>query len=327
MLQTILLPACLGFAVFMFGMKIMELALHNWAGKYLTAILQKSTATPLHGLATGTATTAVLQSSTAVTVLSIGMVNAGLLTFPRTLGIILGTNIGTCLTTELLGLNLHRLAAPLLACACAAWLLTALLGELGVMPGQQRSGWLHSLRFGSVALGGFALLLLGMTMMQSIGPAFQETGLFAWFLNRGADNLLWGLAAGTVLTALVHSSAAVIAMIMGLSAVGALPVELGIAIVIGSNVGTCATALLASIGGTRAGQYVAWSHVLLNVCGAIMFAPFVSQLHAAAALFSSSPAAQIAHAQTIFNILCSLLALPLCYLPLWKKLNALPRLP
>lgn len=331
MQQTILLPACLGFAVFMFGMKIMELALHNWAGKYLTAILQKSTATPLHGLATGATTTAVLQSSTAVTVLSIGMVNAGLLTFPRTLGIILGTNIGTCLTTELLGLNLHRLAAPLLACACAAWLLTALLGELGLVPGQpgqpgqHSSGWLHSLRFGSVALGGFALLLLGMTMMQSIGPAVQQTGLFAWFLNRGADNLLWGLAAGTVLTALVHSSAAVIAMIMGLSAVGALPVELGIAIVIGSNVGTCATALLASIGGTRAGQYVAWSHVLLNVCGAIVFAPLVTQLHAASALFSSSPAAQIAHAQTIFNILCSLLALPLCYLPVWKKLNAHPR--
>ena len=108
--NTILIPMLLGFAVFMCGMKLMELALHRLAGPYLTRMLERSTATPIHGLAIGTATTAFLQSSTAVTVIAIGMVNAGLLTFPRTLGIILGTNIGTCITTELIGLNLNKLA-------------------------------------------------------------------------------------------------------------------------------------------------------------------------------------------------------------------------
>jgi phosphate:Na+ symporter len=158
-------------------------------------------------------------------------------------------------------------------------------------------------------------------MMQSIAPAVQSSGLFRIFLDRADSSVLWGIAAGFVLTAAVHSSAAVIGIIMGLAAVGAMPVEIGIAIVIGSNVGTCVTALLASIGGTKSGRFVAWSHVILNVGGAAVFAPFVGQLHAVTEWMTLSPAAQIAHAQTIFNIVCSLLALPVCYHPKLRTLT------
>ena len=129
MMTAIALPMLLGFAIFMAGMKLMELALHKWAGPYLRAILEKATATPLHGLATGTAVTAVLQSSTAVTVMTIGLVNAKLMSFPRSLGIILGTNIGTCLTTELIGLNLNHMAVPLLAVSFLGWLASVLFWE------------------------------------------------------------------------------------------------------------------------------------------------------------------------------------------------------
>lgn len=321
MAQSILIPMLLGFSVFMCGMKLMELALHRLAGPYLTRMLERSTATPIHGLAIGTVTTAFLQSSTAVTVISIGMVNAGLLTFPRTLGIILGTNIGTCITTELIGLNLNKLALPLLIVSIGLWLSTALLGEIRLFPAIRSAGWLHSLRSSSVVLCGFALLLTGMAMMQGVGPAVQESTMFTWFLDKADDSLWWGLAAGALLTAAVHSSAAVIGIIMGFVSLGAMPIELGIAVVLGANIGTCATALLASIGGTKAGQYVAWSHVILNAGGALLFMPFIGELADLSAWISSSTPGQIAHTQTIFNILSSLIALPFCYLRVFRKLD------
>jgi len=321
MLATIFLPMLLGFAIFMAGMKLMELALHNWAGPYLRTILERSTATPLHGLVTGTATTAVLQSSTAVTVITIGLVNAKLLTFPRTLGIILGTNIGTVVTTELIGLNLNHLAVPIMAVAFVLWLATVLLWEASPwrVDTDAMPGWLKPLRYGAVVLFGFGLLLLGMTVMQSIAPAIEGTPFFSWFIEHAGRSLVWGILAGTVLTAAVHSSAAVIGIMMGFAAFGAMPVEIGIAAVIGANVGTCFTALLASLGGSRPGQFVAWSHIVLNVGGMLLFAPFIPEFAAVTRWMTDSPAAQIAHAQTIFNILCSLLALPACYLPVWNR--------
>jgi phosphate:Na+ symporter len=160
-----------------------------------------------------------------------------------------------------------------------------------------------------------------MAMMQGVGPAVQESDMFGWFLKKADDSLWWGLLAGAILTAAVHSSAAVIGIIMGFVSIGAMPIELGIAVVLGANIGTCATALLASIGGTKPGQYVAISHVILNLGGALLFMPFVGELTALSAWISASAAGQIAHAQTIFNVLSSLLALPFCYLRAFRKLD------
>ncbi|REE93066.1 phosphate:Na+ symporter [Paenibacillus taihuensis] len=327
MLSSILIPMTLGFILFLLGMRAMELALQRAVGNRLQVVLLKFTRTPLRGMLVGTAATAVLQSSTAVTVIAIGLVNAGVLTFPRTLGLILGTNIGTCLTTELIGLNLNRLGWPLLLSALGLWLATVVFGELGL--GGSRSGGERSrlrrfmlpLRSLSVVLGGFALLLIGISLMQSVAPAVQSTRFFHEFLARAEVSVLWGMAAGIVLTAMVHSSAAVIGIVMGLAQSGAMPLPIGIAIVLGANVGTCVTAVIAALGGTRAGRFVALSHVLLNVGGAALFAPFAAELGAAAAWFTPSPAGQIAHAQTLFNVLSSLLALPLCYLPSLRKLT------
>ena len=320
MLLSIVLPALLGFTIFMLGMKLLETALERSAGQFLTAAVERFTRTPLHGLAAGAAVSAVLQSSTAVTVIAIGMVNAGVMSFSRAIGIVLGTNIGTCLTTELIGLELDRLAGPMLLISLAAWLLTALLGEMSPS-GAARQRWLRPLRSASMALGGFALLLAGITVMKSIGAAVEGSPFFAWFMERSGDSLLWGLLAGAVLTAAVHSSAAVIGMAMSLAAAGALPIEVGIAIVLGANVGTCVTAVLASLGGSRAGAGVAWFHVALNAGGAALFLPLTGQLATASAWFGGGAAGQLAHAQTLFNILCSLLALPLCYMPPLRTRN------
>jgi phosphate:Na+ symporter len=336
MIHSIILPLLAGLAVFLFGMKLMESALQRWAGPYLHLWLDRFTRTPVHGLLTGTALTALLQSSTAITVIAIGLVNAGALSFPRTLGIILGTNIGTCLTTELLGLSSGGFAVPLLLASTAVWLTASSLApaepeqphpqpHLLLQPRLQASSarpdWLRSVRFGALAAAGFALVMLGIEIMQTIGPALQSRGQFAWFVLQAQQSLLWGVLAGAALAALVHSSSAVIAMAMGLAAVQSISVELGVAITIGANVGTCLTAIIAGLGGTRAGRFVALAHVLLNVGGAVLFYPFIHQLVQLSDFIAGEAASQIARSQTIFNVISSLLALPLCYLSNWKHLQ------
>ncbi|MBP1999154.1 phosphate:Na+ symporter [Paenibacillus shirakamiensis] len=317
-LREIVIPLLFGLALFLFGMKIMESSLQAWAGPRLVRVLNASTTTPLRGLLFSTGITAILQSSTAVTVMTMGLVNAGILTYARSLGIILGGNIGTCLTTELIAFNFTTLGLPLLLFSVSLWTATIIASE---MLANYPQLWLHrlrSLQHAALASAGFSIIMIAIRWMQSISPTLQAAGVLEWFTTRAADSVLWGAAAGAILTALIHSSAAVIGMTMTLVGTGALPVELGIAMVIGSNVGTCVTALLASIGGTRSGSFVAWSHVALNVGGALLFLPMISALQHMSALFSDDPATQIAHSQTLFNIICSVGALPLCYLPMWR---------
>jgi phosphate:Na+ symporter len=331
MINAIILPVVTGFILFLLGMKLMETSLQTWAGPRLQLWLERFTRTPVRGLLTGTVLTAALQSSTAITVIAIGLVGAGVLSFPRTLGVILGTNIGTCLTTELIGLSLGGIGVPILIASASVWLASWLAGPLppaaqGLGLDQTAAGhggrqWLRSVRYGSLAVAGFSLVLLGIEIMQTIGPALQSRGLFAWFVHQAQTSLLWGILAGAAVTALVHSSAAVIAMAMSLATTGAIPVELGVAITIGANVGTCVTAVIAGMSSSRAGRYVAWSHVLLNVGGAILFYPVIHWLVSLSALLASDAASQIARSQTIFNIVGSLIALPLCYLSMWKRLE------
>lgn len=315
MIDEILIPLFVGLAIFLFGLKVMEMAMQFWAGPYLSRILGTFTETPFRGMLTGTVLTALLQSSSAITVITIGLVNAGILTFPRTLGIILGTNIGTCITTELIGLNINHLSVPLLYISAAVWLAS------WMVPARKQEAWrsvwngILALRYVSLAVCGFACILAGMEIMQAIVPALKTRGIFALFLEYAQRSLLWGVLAGTMLTAVIQSSSAVIAMTMVLASLEAVSLELAIAIVMGANIGTCATALIASIGATKAGQFVAWSHVLLNVLGTALFFPLIPLLAEVSSWMSGLESAQVARAQTLFNIACSVIALPLCYLP------------
>ncbi len=313
------LPLITGLAMFLFGMKVMEIALHQWAGSYLKTMLERFTETPLRGMLAGAGLTAVLQSSSAITVITIGLVNAGMLTFPRTLGIILGTNIGTCLTTELIGLNLNHIALPMLITASILWVVSWGVPSSWQHRAQPLKAWVHSIRYVSLAACGFACILLGMMVMQSIVDTLQSRGLFVWFLEQSQRSLMWGILAGTILTSIIQSSSAAIAITMSLASVQAITIDLGIAIILGCNIGTCVTSLIASIGGSKSGQFVAWSHVLLNVFGALLFFPFIQHLQAAAAMFTDNPSGQLAHAQTLFNVICSLAALPVCYLTFFNQ--------
>jgi len=307
--------------MFLFGMKVMELALHRWAGPRLKLWIERTTRTPLRGMAVGTLVTALLQSSSAITVITIGLVNARLLDFSRTLGIILGTNIGTCLTTELIGLNISRYGLPMLLTCFPIWLACSTLPESWLARSSRIEGIVSGLRYMALTLCGLATVLLAIVVMQSTIPTLESYGMFDWIANQARIGPLWGVMAGAIVTAIIHSSAATIAMTMSLASVHVIDVELGIAIVLGANIGTCATALIASIGGSRSGQFVAWSHILLNVGGAVLFFPLIGALAHASGWLSASESSQLAHAQTIFNIVCSLLALPICYLPVFRKLD------
>lgn len=346
MLTTIILPILAGVCIFMIGMKTMELALQQWAGPSLSRVLQTFTKTPVYGLITGMVMTALLQSSGAVTVLTISMVNAGVMSFGSTLGIILGTNIGTCLTTELLGLNISSYGVPLLLVSSAVWMASWLAGPVPrttEAPGGNRKpalawpdsglqvprqadhsgsrSWIRSVRFGSLAAAGFAMVLMGIRIMQNVGPALQNQGMFTWFMEHAEQSLIWGVMAGTVITALIHSSTAVIALAMGLAATSTVSPELGMAVMLGANIGTCSTAWLASLGGTRAGSFVAWAHITLNLGGALLFYPFLRELYQFISWMTDDPSAQLARSQTVFNIVCSVLALPLCYSKRLKTLG------
>lgn len=323
MISDFIIPSLLGFALLLTGMKVMETSLQRWAGHRLSDWMARSTATPLRGFAVGTIASALLQSSTAVTVLTIGFVNAGWISLSRSFAIILGTNVGTTLTTELMSLKLHQYGFPILLLALTGWIVTVGLNELRNVAAAPKRGL--TLRYVSVALGGFGLLLIGFKLLQGMGPSLRENGAFDALMSHTNANLLWGVVGGAILTALIHSSAAAIAMCMGLAASGAITPEAGIAIVLGANIGTCFTGLIASLSGGRGGRFVALSQLALNASGALLFFPLIGLLQALATFISPhDPAAQIAHAQTIFNIVCSLLALPIAYLPLWQPSTPKP---
>jgi phosphate:Na+ symporter len=323
MLHDILVPLGIGLAIFLFGIKAMEIGLAEWAGAFLTKFMKRFTRTPLRGLAAGTTATVLLQSSSAVTVITIGLVNAGVLSFRQTLGIVLGANIGACLTADMLGLDMTSYAIPLLIAFGINWFIfivpIPLLASVAAAKAkhtllQRIALAAPSIRGASLSVCGFACILLGMEWMDSIVPALQERGLFLWFVEHANRSLIWGLAAGAVVTGIIQSATATIVITMGLASVQAIPVDLGIAIMLGANIGSCSTAFLATIGGTRAGQYVAASNILLNLVGSMLFYPFIGALQALASFGTDSAYDQIARAQTLFNVICSVVALPLCYL-------------
>lgn len=322
MLAHLLMTSTVGFLLLIGGMKLTEMALGRWAGNRLSSLLTRATSTPLRGFLFGTFASAGLQSSTAVTVLTIGFVNAGWISFSRSFGIILGTNVGTTLTTEMLSLNIHRFGWAVLAAAYLGWLWTAVTGEMRD-PRVRLSDRMLSLRYGSVALAGFGFLLIGFQMLMGMGDELQNSELFTNLMDAADDHPIVGLLGGAALTALVHSSSAVIGMAMVVAGAGAMSPEAGIAVVLGANVGTCFTGLVASLGGGPGGRFVALSQLALNVSGALLFLPLMPLLQGASQLISpADPSAQIAHAQTIFNVACSLIALPLAYWPIWRPRRA-----
>jgi phosphate:Na+ symporter len=292
-MTTLALPLLVGLGLFMGGMYLMRLGLFALAGDNLERWLVRFTKTPTRGMITGTIITMLVQSSSAVSVVTIGLANARLLSFPQTIGIILGTNIGTTFTTQLIALNPQKLAMPMFLIGCSIlWLRSPLIRATGM------------------SMAGFGCVFLGIQMMQRLAEPLQHTSFFLSTLTRPDSHYLNGIVAGAIFTALLHSSSAVTAITMGFMNEQIISLSMGIAIVLGSNIGTCVTAVIAAIGGNAAAKQFAWVHVFLNVGGVLLFLPFIQLLGDTVSWLTSDPALQIAHTQTLFNVICSLLALP-----------------
>lgn len=292
-MTALLWPMFAGLGLFLGGMRLMRLGLLAIAGDKLQRWLLTFTRTPSRGMITGTLITMLVQSSSAVTVITIGLVNARLLTFPQTVGIILGTNIGTTFTTQLIALNPHKLALPLFMIGGVMYFV--------------RHTFIKAL---GASLAGFGCIFLGIRMMQAITGPLQESHFFLSTLAGEHASNLNGIVLGAAFTALLHSGSAVTALTMGFVNEHILSLTMGIAIILGSNVGTCITAILAAIGSSAAAKQVAWVHVFLNVAGVLLFWPFIGPLADLLQMLTNHPDVQIAHAQTLFNVICSVLALP-----------------
>ncbi|MEN8118335.1 MAG: Na/Pi cotransporter family protein, partial [Bacteroidota bacterium] len=281
-LLTILLLG--GLALFLHGMTVMTDGLKASAGNQMKSFLKTMTRNRWSSLVAGTGITAVIQSSSVTTVLAVGFVSAGLLSFQNTLGIILGANLGTTITAQIIAFKITK----------ASWIMVA-LGYLLFAVFKKKA----IKNTGTIILG-LGLVFLGMNVMsEATGPLKS----YEPFVNlmKGLDNYLWGIVIGTVFTAAVQSSSATTGVVIVLASQGLISVEAGIAIIFGANIGTCVTAVLSAIGKPHEAKRVAVSHVLFNVAGVIIWYFFIDEIAQSVRILSEGEARQIANAHTLFN--------------------------
>jgi len=299
-----------GLCLFLFGMNLMGSALERSAGGKLELMIGKLTTGKLAGFLTGLGVTAVIQSSSATTVMVVGFVNSGLMSLRQAISVIMGANVGTTVTAWILslgGISGDSLFLKLLKPSSFTPVL-ALIGIILYMFTKSNK----KKDIGTVLLG-FATLMFGMeTMTGAVGglksiPAFQE--LFIMFKNP-----ILGVLAGALLTAVIQSSSASVGVLQALAATGAVSYGAAVPIIMGQNIGTCVTAMLSSVGTTKNAKRAAFVHLSFNIIGtAAWLAVFsiVNAIFAPALLNESATHAGIAVAHSIFNIACTLLLLPM----------------
>ncbi len=302
-----------GLCLFLFGMNVMGDGLERRAGNGLKALLGRLTNSRIKGFLTGLGVTAVVQSSSATTVMVVGFVNSKIMTLKQSIGVIMGANIGTTVTSWILslgGISSDNIVMKLLKPTSFTPVL-ALIGTVFLMFSKSSK----RKDVGTILLG-FATLMFGMNTMSSAVsgladvPAFQN--LFIMFKNP-----ILGVLVGAVLTAVIQSSSASVGILQVLSATGAVSYAAAIPIIMGQNIGTCVTALLSSFGTNKNAKRAAAIHLSFNVIGAVVWLSVFSIISAVfkpAILDASASYLGIAVAHTIFNVLCTALLLPMASL-------------
>lgn len=298
-----------GLCLFLFGMNLMGEALERRAGASLRLLLGKLTTNRMMGFLTGLAVTAVIQSSSATTVMVVGFVNSGLLTLGQAINVIMGANVGTTVTSWILslgGIESGNLFVQLLKPTSFTPVL-ALIGIIYYM-------FIKDSRkkdTGMILLG-FATLMFGMDTMSSAVsglkdvPAFQQ--LFLLFTNP-----ILGVVAGAVLTAVIQSSSASVGILQALSSTGSVTYAAAVPIIMGQNIGTCVTAMLSSVGTTKNAKRAAVVHLMFNVIGTVvclLLFMAVQALFSPAVLGESATYFGIAICHTVFNVICTAILLP-----------------
>lgn len=256
-LQDILFSFFGGLGLFLFGLRFMSDALQSVAGDRMRTILEQGTRSPVRGVVTGALVTGLIQSSSATTVLTVGLVNAQLLTLRQAIGVIMGANIGTTLTAYLIGFNLKAYALPILA-----------VGALVFMFGKNKKAQLIG-----QALFGFGVLFYGLTIMGHGMKPLKDLPFFLNLMTSVENNSIIGVLIGMVFTFVVQSSSATIGVLQELAFQNAVSYIQAVPILFGDNIGTTVTALLASIGASVAARRTALTHFIFNMVGTLIFLP------------------------------------------------------
>ena len=287
-----------GLALFLFGMDMMSQALKAVAGERMKSILATLTSNRITGALTGAFVTAIIQSSSVTTVMVVGFITAGLMSLSQSIGIIMGANIGTTVTAQIIAFKVTKFALLLIAAGFGMTLISRL----------------EKLRFHGKGIMGLGLLFFGMGVMGEAMQPLRDYGPFLDWMTH-MDNPVVGILAGALFTALVQSSSATTAVVIVSAGQGILSLPAGIALIFGANVGTCVTAILASIGRPREALRASIVHVLFNLAGVLLWLGFIDEL--ARWVTAISPVSeeligverlsaetprQIANAHTIFNV-------------------------
>ena len=304
-----------GLAMFLFGMNSMSDALQKAAGERMKQILSFLTKNPIMGALAGALVTAVLQSSSATTVMVIGFVSAGLMTLPQGISVIFGANIGTTMTAQLMAFKISDYIYPIIFIGFLVYFIAKSEKAKNI----------------GMVIFSFGLLFEGIEIMGSVMKPLAGSAVFTDLMGRVSEIPALGVVLGAVMTLVVQSSSATIAVLQNFAsqpAADGVTSVIGLAgaipILLGDNIGTTITALLASIGQSKAAKRTAISHSIFNITGSIVFACLIRPFAAFITYISPSGnevdviARQIANAHTCFNIVCTLIWLPL--LPVMVKL-------
>ena len=285
-----------GLALLLYGMQMMSTGLEAAAGNRMKSILEKLTSNRVKGVLFGAAITAVIQSSSATTVMVVGFVNSGLMTLKQAVWVIMGANIGTTITGQLIALDIGAIA-PLFAIAGVGAIMFI------------KSEKVHHI---SSIFAGLGILFMGMDMMGAAMSPLKESEAFISLMTK-FDNPLLGILVGALFTAVIQSSSASVGILQALASTGMIPLSSAVFVLFGQNIGTCITAVLASIGMKVNAKRTTVIHLLFNIIGTVLFTviclvtPYVTWIEA---MTPGDPVAQIANAHTVFNIVTTLLLLP-----------------
>ncbi len=302
-----------GLAFFLIGIDIMSDGMQRWAGDSLRIILAKVTDNRFIGMLAGASVTVIIQSSSATVGILIGFVKAGLMTFTQTLGPILGADIGTTVTAWIVAFKFTKIAGALFL---TGFFISQIFGKRDRIAS-----------FG-YALAGFGLLFLGLNFMSEVVGPLKQSLIFQEYAS-SLENPLVGIIVGALFTAVINSSSATSAIVVGLASSGLITLEAGIPLILGANIGTCITAVYVSIGAGRDAKRVALAHSLFKVCGVLMFVFWIPQfaeiVRWLCVPLGSSVVFQIAMAHTLFNVAMALIFLPFIlpvnWIPWSKKVN------
>ncbi len=296
-----------GLALFLFGMNIMSDNLQAAAGNEMKRILKKLTNTPFKGVLVGMTVTSIIQSSSATTVMLIGLVNSGIMALSQAVGVIMGANIGTTITAQLIAFKIGHYAFLFVIIGVAL---------LFVRKNRLMEKW-------SLVILGFGLLFIGLNVMSDAVEPLKSSQAAKDFMVALTGNPFTGILAGTIFTMLIQSSSAAIGIVIVLATNHLIPYEGALYLVFGDNIGTTITAWLASISGSKASKQVAMIHTLFNVFGTLIFGIltymgvytiFINYITPGNILNGENIARHIANAHTFFNILNTLIFLPFAFL-------------